>query len=386
MFRELTPVVAVFAFLLAGCQRCESVPIQPEKPWEPRANALFVGYRKVCLRVREGEFECVGEGPAKLTGTEQLQPGYRQDLAGRWHGSAPSFDSIYGLVKDDGEREQVRLQNASQIQIGSWSSCVVRGGKVYCWGFNEMRQLGGRPQGDECYFMKSTVSCSKEPVEVPGLSGVVEVLGEEGRCARLGDGSVWCWGDFHAERSESGARVVSCQTNADCETMSPRRIEPLPKIVQMTKDSAFLGVDEEGSVHVWGHQTTQADQFRAERLTGLGGVKKLCGADLRHGCALLKDGRVKCWVPNERLSRDAWVERENTRVFTLVEGIDAAVDVAMSDRLACALRRDRTVWCWGRLDPILSEPLDGGSSTVPRRVLPRLHAGTMGGQAGWPAE
>jgi alpha-tubulin suppressor-like RCC1 family protein len=56
---------------------------------------------------------------------------------------------------------------------------------VYCSGANTTGQLGN-----------ATTTSSTTFVQVPGLTGVVQVVaGQDHTCARRGDGSVVCWGD-----------------------------------------------------------------------------------------------------------------------------------------------------------------------------------------------
>ena len=57
---------------------------------------------------------------------------------------------------------------------------------MLCWGANDAGQLGdGTTQG------------RARPAPVPGLADVVQIAaGAAHTCARLGDGTVRCWGSF----------------------------------------------------------------------------------------------------------------------------------------------------------------------------------------------
>jgi alpha-tubulin suppressor-like RCC1 family protein len=53
-----------------------------------------------------------------------------------------------------------------------------------CWGKNDVGELGN-----------GTEVNSSTPVQVPGLTGVVQlVAGYDHFCAMKSDGTVWCWG------------------------------------------------------------------------------------------------------------------------------------------------------------------------------------------------
>ena len=64
----------------------------------------------------------------------------------------------------------------------------------------------------------------------------------------------------------------------------------------------------------------------------------------RHSCALVRGGDVACWGSNEvgQLGRkDAFL------VGDVGVALDGAVDLASGLAEVCALRSDKTVWCWG---------------------------------------
>jgi hypothetical protein len=79
----------------------------------------------------------------------------------------------------------VGLSNVVQIRTGSGHTCaVLQGGTVSCWGANQ-------------YLGTGQTSNQPLPVQVPGLSGVVEVSTSLGShtCVLLSDDSVKCWGE-----------------------------------------------------------------------------------------------------------------------------------------------------------------------------------------------
>lgn len=82
-----------------------------------------------------------------------------------------------------------------------------------------------------------------------------------------------------------------------------------------------------------------------------------------HACALLSNGRVRCWGLNDNAqlgrtvasSTGMCVVQSAGRPLTLaceqrpyeVQGLDDVEDIALGNGTTCALRRDRTLWCWG---------------------------------------
>ncbi|MBI5533224.1 MAG: hypothetical protein HY898_10935 [Deltaproteobacteria bacterium] len=93
------------------------------------------------------------------------------------------------------------LSGVAQVSAGGGHTCAVLGdGTLWCWGSNSSGQLGiGHDGGSRL-----------EPVLVPGLSNVVEVAAGPFRhtCARLADGTVWCWGLNDAGQIGDGTTVT----------------------------------------------------------------------------------------------------------------------------------------------------------------------------------
>jgi alpha-tubulin suppressor-like RCC1 family protein len=73
------------------------------------------------------------------------------------------------------------------------SQCAVQGGKAMCWGMDEFGQLGDGPGSpDKC--TRDNELCAKSPVAASSLTDVTVVTSGSHRCARLKDGTTWCWG------------------------------------------------------------------------------------------------------------------------------------------------------------------------------------------------
>lgn len=87
------------------------------------------------------------------------------------------------------------LAHITQLAIGGSHTCTRdESGAVWCWGSNECGQLGiahARPAGG----LDGTEEVHAKPLVVPGLRNVVEIAaGKNFTCARTSDGAVRCWG------------------------------------------------------------------------------------------------------------------------------------------------------------------------------------------------
>jgi alpha-tubulin suppressor-like RCC1 family protein len=94
------------------------------------------------------------------------------------------------------------LANVEQVAVGWEFACArLSSRRVACWGRNDLFQLGNDTLSSSCRVhsrgdaREVDVPCSLTPVDVAGLADVAQVAcGGAHACARLVDGTVWCWG------------------------------------------------------------------------------------------------------------------------------------------------------------------------------------------------
>jgi alpha-tubulin suppressor-like RCC1 family protein len=75
------------------------------------------------------------------------------------------------------------------------------------------------------------------------------------------------------------------------------------------------------------------------------------GYGSNHGCALLEDGTVRC-IGSDALGQLAFggTRAKDSATAETVAGLADAVQIGVGGMFSCALRKDGTVWCWGRND------------------------------------
>lgn len=204
------------------------------------------------------------------------------------------------------------------VVAGASHTCALRGdGALKCWGDNSWGQLGQgdtSPRGDGVDQMGALLP----PISL-GTGRKVTALGagHEHTCALLDDGAVKCWGDNTYGRLGIG-------DDEDRGDEPSEMGDELPAVLLGTGRTAIgLGVGlrhtcallDDGSVKCWGRNLTgevglggfesggrragdMGDNLPAIPL-GAGRTAKALSVRFTHSCALLDDGSVKCWGDNE---------------------------------------------------------------------------------------
>lgn len=265
----------------------------------------------------------VRRGSGFLTGVEHIATGGSHVCALRTNGSVWCWgNGIRGQLGDGDSgaghhrTRAVRVRRGSgyldrvvAIAAGSRHTCAVRkDGSAWCWGDGSSGQLGDGDWGAGHHRTKAT--------RVRRGSGYMTkaagIAADDHTCVRRVDGTAWCWGYAEHGQLGDGTRGGS---------VSHLRSKP----VQVRRGSGVL-----------------------TRVTGI-------GAGDGHTCARRSDGSAYCWgsdsygqlgdattgdpTTHDRLKPVRVIR--STSSFAGVRKLDGGV------YHTCALRTDRSLWCWG---------------------------------------
>jgi hypothetical protein len=227
-------------------------------------------------------------------------------------------------------------------------TCVVtRAGEVECWGDNEEGELGD-----------GTMRSSRHPVVVKGLTKAVAVsAGGNWSCAIVSGGKVRCWG-FETLGSDGGPRQTSSPV--------PIPINGIAKAVKISVSGNGCALISGGTIKCWGGLNSDrlGDGKSEGDWSGRGffppvevvGIHDAIDVSVgySHSCAVLANGRVKCWGENQygEIGDGKMWDGNPDNVLTdlspvFVKGIRNARAVAVGDGDSCALLSDGSIKCWG---------------------------------------
>ncbi|MDP3276363.1 MAG: hypothetical protein Q8Q09_14285 [Deltaproteobacteria bacterium] len=269
-------------------------------------------------------------------------------------------------------------QEVTDLSAGRWHTCVVlRDASVRCWGWNYDGQLG-----------VGTRSGHNAPVVLDGLGQVASVHAAwDFTCARHTTGTVSCWGENDYGQLGDGDRHTRER---------PHPVAGLTHVRQLAMGSTHAcALQENGHVACWGRNefgelgdgsaTLRTRPVRARFANDLGALAAGEGGT----CALSQRGTVQCagWqgrgalpapieglpsgVIDLRMSRNfacantvddaprCWGEgfagqlggANTTEVFVPreIEGLTQVTQMSLGARGGCAVRRDGSLMCWGRV-------------------------------------
>jgi alpha-tubulin suppressor-like RCC1 family protein len=238
-----------------------------------------------------------------------------------------------------------------QIAVGARHTCGVRGGEVFCWGWGSGGELGN-----------GSTESSPVPVKVERIENAVEVgLGGGWGCARTEDGKVLCWG------YNSCGRVG---------LEPPRELYTAPGVV-ITQSATDLAVGVEhacavvrGAVYCWGLNLSGAvgvaegetgascngEEFIAEqspvvaRDTGIRSESVTAGA--AHTCIIDQNAQIWCWGNNDYgqlgvPDAEGTPRRRHLGVVVDLRSDHGPKQVSAGELHTCALTHGGEVYCWG---------------------------------------
>jgi alpha-tubulin suppressor-like RCC1 family protein len=301
--------------------------------------------------------------------------------------------NYYGQLGDETKATQSRpvnvrrlMEDAVDVAPGWAHTCAITAaGGVKCWGWNESGQLGDGTNLDSVVPLSITgLRSSRLPPPTGGSPGKAQAVaaGAAHACALTPSGGVKCWGKNDHGQLGNGTTESS---------LVPVSVVGLTQgVVAVTAGmSHTCALTSAGGVKCWGQNMYGAlgdgsigDRTEPVDVVGLGGGVFAVSAGGAFTCALLEDGRVKCWGYNQKGALgDGTTTDRVTPVDVQGLGSDNSA-VSSGGGHACVLTAAGGVKCWGA-----DEYGQLGDGKVVSRGTPAFAVGVTGGargiSAGW---
>jgi alpha-tubulin suppressor-like RCC1 family protein len=224
------------------------------------------------------------------------------------------------------------LSDVVGISAGSGHSIALKkDGTVWTWGYNGEGQLGTRGAADSRF---------PTPQQVSGLSGIKAVVAGDRYCMALtGDGTVWSWGNnWHGQLGDGTKNHSS----------SASQIPGISGVVALAAGMGHsLALSGDGTVWAWGYNDDgelgdgkRKDRFSPFKIPGLSGIKAVA-AGSHHSVALKNDGTVWVWGGQNKADRSLTPRR--------LADLSHVVAISAGGWYSLALKDDGTVWAWGTI-------------------------------------
>ncbi len=280
-------------------------PLPPATP-EPTVVSMSAVVTHECAVYRDTTVRCSGQNYNGELGNGTTTPAFDRPIA------VPDLRGVRQIVTN-----QFRATYA-----------VLDDGTVRSWGDNTYALLGRTSSNPSC---EGGQPCDRRPGLVPGLHDVTSlVTGTFGTCVIERDGSVWCWGLVLGLTRDRVATPIRVDDGAEVRELIDIGLD----VILRRADGTLV---PEASWRPFGARIDPAWAIAP----GHGG----------HLCATLPDLTVRCWGLNADAkvgNGNAMFPGDETQPQDV--GLDCVRSVARGHYHTCAIRTDGTVWCWGLND------------------------------------
>lgn len=251
-------------------------------------------------------------------------------------------NGVSGPALEADTPQPVRLPaGVTQISAeGNNGAAVLASGNIATWGDNAWGQLGD-----------GTISSRSTPFVIPGLTAIVQVAdGGSHMLALDSAGKVWAWGS-----NPSGELGLGTTSNVHGSNPAPVQVPGLSGVVQIAAGVGnSFALRSDGTVWAWGYNywgqlgdgTTVNSDIPAQ-VPGLAGIKKIFAGDT-DTYAVRADGSVLTWGANSTGLLGSGTAGGFSATPVPVPGLTGVTQISASRYAALAIAGSAgTLWGWG---------------------------------------
>lgn len=250
--------------------------------------------------------------------------------------TTPADAESYGAAATAWAR--IDLRRAKAVVAGSAFTCaILNDGVVQCWGSNAFGQLGGNVVATQSALPVNVVNLSSDAVAV--------AAGKEHACAVNYAGSLYCWGRNDMGQLGAAGADASVAQLVTGVTQVVRSVAAGAKhtcVVQGGGEVWCWGDNQVGQLGVAGGGSYVA------RRVALPAAALAVASGTSHACALLADRTVSCWGSNGDGQIGAPLATAQSDTPLAVAGVTDAVQIAAGGSHTCLVSAAGSAACWGR--------------------------------------
>lgn len=243
-----------------------------------------------------------------------------------------------------------RTIEVGSVEAGFLACGLTVGGDVYCWGDNDVGQLGVPHTGPEVCNGRP---CSRVPVRVPLAQPASAIaVGKYHACALATGGAAYCWGYDGWGQIGAGndSALAPCGT-AWC-SGGPVRVAGGHSFTSLSAyGDTNCAVTQAGSAYCWGRIGARwVDQsgHRWNLPTAIAGGRIFASVTMggEHACGLESGGAAYCWFANTE-GQFGNGSRTNSAVPVPVSGGISFRSLSAGWYHTCGVTTAGIAWCWG---------------------------------------
>ena len=231
---------------------------------------------------------------------------------------------------------------------GNLFSCaILNDGTIYCWGKNNLGQLGDGTNTDRSTPVEVTMPAGKSAVQIDALQSSV--------CAVMDDNSVYCWG-YNGNGQLGTGNYNNQNTPTELSGLSASS-------VQVGYDHACAIITNptsyDANVRCWGLNTdgqlgdgTTTNSNSPITTTSTGGyAAESLDLGALHSCAVNTNDAVYCWGDGSEHQLGDGSTNDNTQPVSVdMSSIPtlSISSISLGWYFSCAIMSDDSTYCWGK--------------------------------------
>jgi alpha-tubulin suppressor-like RCC1 family protein len=237
------------------------------------------------------------------------------------------------------------VRSVAEVSAGDDFTCARQSdGKVFCWGNNAYGQLGDRSRDQQT-----------NPVAVRDMDDATLLrAGGNHACALVTDGKVMCWGrnTWGQLGDDSTTDRLEPVFVLGVDPITPRAPEPIQNMTYLTAGFGHACAGFRDGVVCWGYNRfgrlgdgTETSRDLATVISTASVNRMAAGSNAAHTCMNFGSSGLYCWGSNSRGQVGVTVDPILTP--TSITAVTAIQELAVGDAHSCARGSGGIVRCWG---------------------------------------